>query len=296
MRGCRQGDVSLPGEQPRGRVQADPPGSGDVDLGPGVQIGEVGGRTRRAVECFDVGGQLHQIAGDEAGGQAELPQDRHQQPRGVPAGPDPGLQRVAGGLHAGLHPDAVVHVLVDGVVESDQEVDGADLWGDGVVAHPGTHRLRRTGPLAVVVDRAQVGLQVLAQRLGIREREGLGELLDEEVERVDHFHIGNQSDGDAELPGRIGEHQAGQEIAERVLLPVHEVVGRFDRQRVGLDRRPGVRRRSQSDHMRVHRHESVEVVAGPMFQRHLDAHGAHTITPGGGAQCVGNGPAADKCV
>ncbi len=88
VRGGRQRDVALAGEQPRRRVQPDPAGAGDVDLGPGVQVGEVGGRARRAVERFDVGGQLHQVAGHETGGQPQLAQDRHQQPRGVAARAD----------------------------------------------------------------------------------------------------------------------------------------------------------------------------------------------------------------
>ena len=44
MRRRRQRDVPFACEQPRCRVQADPPGAGDVHLRPGVQIGEVGGR------------------------------------------------------------------------------------------------------------------------------------------------------------------------------------------------------------------------------------------------------------
>ena len=36
MRGCRQRDVALAGEQTRGGVHADPPGARDVHLGPGV--------------------------------------------------------------------------------------------------------------------------------------------------------------------------------------------------------------------------------------------------------------------
>ena len=34
-------DVALAGEQPGGRVEADPAGARQVDLAPGVQIGEV---------------------------------------------------------------------------------------------------------------------------------------------------------------------------------------------------------------------------------------------------------------
>ena len=45
---CGERDVALAGEQPGGRVEADPAGAGQVDLGPGVQVGEVAARRRRA--------------------------------------------------------------------------------------------------------------------------------------------------------------------------------------------------------------------------------------------------------
>ncbi len=85
VRRGRQRDVALTREQPRRRVQADPAGTRDVHLGPCVQIGEVGGRARRPVERLDVGRELDEVAGDEPRGQAELAQDRHEQPRRVPA-------------------------------------------------------------------------------------------------------------------------------------------------------------------------------------------------------------------
>ena len=54
VRGRGERDVALAGEQPRGRVQADPAGARQVDLGPGVQVGEVrrgAGRARRPRWC-----------------------------------------------------------------------------------------------------------------------------------------------------------------------------------------------------------------------------------------------------
>ena len=60
--GARQGDVTLAGEQPRSGVEADPSGAGHEHLGPGVEVGEILLGTRRAVEGFDVGRQLYQVA------------------------------------------------------------------------------------------------------------------------------------------------------------------------------------------------------------------------------------------
>ena len=78
--GAGERDVALAGEQAGGRVEADPAGAGQVDLGPGVQVGEVGLRPRRAVERLHVGLELDQVARDEARRQAEVPQQLHQQP------------------------------------------------------------------------------------------------------------------------------------------------------------------------------------------------------------------------
>ena len=128
------------------------------------------------------------------------------------------------------------------------------------------------GALAVLVDRPQIGLEVLQQRLRVLEADVLGAVLDEEVERVDHLQVGDQPDGDGQAAGAVGKDQAGQEVAERVLLPVDEVVGRFDLQRVGLDRGARVRRRTQPDDVRMDLYQSVERVAGAMLQRHLDTH------------------------
>ena len=228
VRGGRQRDVALAGEQTRRRVQPDPARAGDVHLGPGVQIGEVGGRARRPVERLDVGGQLDQVAGDEPGGQPQLTQDRHQQPRRVAAGADPGAQRVIRGLHTGFHPHAVADVGVDGAVERDEEVDGAGARRDGEVLHPRLGEFAGPGTLAVLVDRPQIGLEVLGERLRVLEADLFGVLLDEEVERVDHLQVGDQADGDGQAAGAGRKHQPGQEIAECVLLPVDEVVGGFD--------------------------------------------------------------------
>ncbi len=271
----RQRDVALAGEQPRRRVQADPACAGDVHLGPGVQVGEVGGGSRRPVEGLDVGGQLHQVTRHEPGGQAELAQDRHQQPGRVAARADPGAQREIRGLDAGLHAHAVGDVGVDGVVEGDQEVDGAGAVGHREVAHPGPHELAGPRPFAVLVDRAQVRLEVLGQRLGVAHPAGgpgLDPVLDEEVERVDHLEVGDEPDGDAQPLRGIREDQPGKEIADRVLLPVDEVIVGFDAQRVGLDGCSGVGRRAQPHDVRKHPDRPVKGVAGAVLQRNFDAH------------------------
>ena len=78
VRRGRQRDVALAGEQPGRRIQPDPAGAGQVDLGPGVQVGEVVVGAGRAVERDQVRLELDQVAGDEARGQAQVAQRLHQ--------------------------------------------------------------------------------------------------------------------------------------------------------------------------------------------------------------------------
>ena len=45
--------------------------------------------------------------------------------------------------------------------------------------------------------------KVVAQRLRIVEREGLGIGLDEEVERIDHLHVGDEIDRELRIPWSV---------------------------------------------------------------------------------------------
>ena len=91
-RGCRRrfgraghGDMTFTGHQARGRVQADPARAGQVDLAPGVQVGEVDLGARGAVERPHVGLELDQVPRHEARRQPQVAQQLHQQPAGVAA-------------------------------------------------------------------------------------------------------------------------------------------------------------------------------------------------------------------
>ena len=124
MRRRADRQMALAAEQAGGRVEPDPAGAGQEDLGPGVQIGEVVIGAGRAVERHLVGLQLHQIAGHEAGGEAEPAQQLDQQPGRVPAGAGTIFQRFLGRLNAGLHADDVANIPLQPGVELDQEGHG----------------------------------------------------------------------------------------------------------------------------------------------------------------------------
>ena len=84
----RGGDRNMPlaGQHARGDVEADPARAGQIDLGPGVQIGEIVLDLARPFDRIDVGAQLNEIAGDEARGETEMAQHLDQQPGRVAAG------------------------------------------------------------------------------------------------------------------------------------------------------------------------------------------------------------------
>src|SRR5581483_2440095 len=81
-----QRNVAFAAEQARCRVKTDPAGTGDVDLGPRVQVAKVVRRAFWPIERLDVRAQLDQVAGDEPRGEAEMAGDLHQEPSGVATG------------------------------------------------------------------------------------------------------------------------------------------------------------------------------------------------------------------
>ena len=264
MRRRRQRNVTLAGQQARGGVEADPAGAGYVDFRPGVQVREVDGRAGRPVQRGDVGLQLDEVAGDEAGGEPELAGYLHQQPGAVATGAGGQGQGLLGGLHARIHPHEVADLALQPSVQLDQEV----------------HRARRRGGetvdiglqgRAIVLD-LEVGRELSRQLRRIGERHGLGIGLDEEVERIDHRHLGGEVHLDAELADRLGKHQPRQPVSERILLPVDEVRRGRDLQGVAGNPRSRVRRRPKADGLGTQRHRPVVAIESPVMQRDSDRH------------------------
>ena len=264
LRRAGQRDMAFAGQQARGRVESDPARAGQEHLAPGVQVGEVDLGAARAVDGLDIGGQLDQVARDEARGQAELAQQLHQQPAGVAAGAAALGQRVLGRLHARLHPDRVRDVLLQLLVDADQEVDRALL----LLVHlleVGRQQRRQFGFDAVG---REFGLQLGA----VAEGEVLGAGLEEEVERVVHRHLDHQVDRDLELARRGREHQPRLVVRERVLLPVDEMLGRFYLLRVGQDLGAAVRRRTQPHDLGTEIDRAVIAVVRDVIQSNMDRH------------------------
>ena len=258
--------MPLAGEQPGGRVESDPARARHIDLGPGMQVGEILLRPRWSVERLDVRRQLHQIARDETRRQPQMAQDLHQQPAGVAAGTEPFFERLLTTLHARFHPDHIADVLLQPLVEIDQEIDRLAL---------GAVDARQ--PLAqqrAVVGDLQIGRQLLAQIRRILERIVIGRLLQEEIEGVDGDHLGDHIDLDRQPPRLLRKDQPGQIVAEGVLLPVDEMPFGFDLERISSDRGAAMGSWTQPHHMRRESDGAVEAVFGLVVQGDQDGHGA----------------------
>ena len=264
-RGAGQRNVALAGEQAGGRVQPQPASARHEYFGPGVQIGEIGGGTGRAVERLDISGELDQIAGHEARRQPQMPQDLHQQPGRVAARAAAFLQRLLAGLHARLHADDIGDFPVQPPVDLDQEINDSLR----IAVHAG-HPFAQQRP--VVLD-FQIGRQLPAQGRFVIKRIMLGVTFDEEIEGIDDRHFGDQIHGDLQFPDFVREHQPGLEIAEGVLHPVDEMLGRLDPERIGVNGSASVRGGAQADDVRREIDWAVEAVRRAMVERNTDGHG-----------------------
>ena len=73
LRGGRQGDMALGCEQRGGGIEPDPAGAGDIDLCPGVQVGEIFRRAARAIPTRLILSKLDEVARDESSRQPTVP-------------------------------------------------------------------------------------------------------------------------------------------------------------------------------------------------------------------------------
>ncbi len=252
-------------EEPRGRIEPDPARAGQVHLAPGVEIDEVLGRPRRpVVERLGVGLELHEVARDEARREAEAAEDLREEPGGVAARSRALLQRLLRRLQAGLEADHIANVPRELLVELDEEiVGGAGLARDGGDEGVEERRARRERSI-----RSELGLQ----RLLVLKGPLLGVRLEEEVERVDHRHFGDDVDLDSELGRGLREDEASEVVGLGILLPVDEVLLGQDLERITEDARATVRRRPQPDDLRAERDRPVVAVGGDVVDGYVDRH------------------------
>ncbi len=264
LRRTGQRDVPFARPKPGGGIQAHPSGSGKIGLGPGMQIGEIRFRSRRAVQGPDVGRQLNQVSGDKARGKAQVAQDVDQQPGGIAAGAAAQREGLLAGLHVGLHPDEVADVPAQLPVQLHEKTDD---WPRAAVdpGETGAESFERRLP-------GQVGPQIRGELRLVCERKQFGLGLQKEIKRIDDDHLGHQVHLHLELGGLFREHQAPQVVAERVLLPVDEMLLRRHGQRVAQNRGPAMRRRPQPNGLGPEGHPAVVAIRGRVVQGGMYSH------------------------
>lgn len=160
--------------------------------------------------------------------------------------------------------DAVVNVGFNVAVDIDKEVDNLFLSTvDGFE--------KRFQEGAVVAD-LEVGQQFLALGFGVLDGVVLGLVIDKEVEGILDVEAGDEVDFEREVIGLFGEGDAGEEVAEGVLLPV-EVVGLgSDFKRVRLDGGAGVDGGTETNDVRRHRDAAVVFVSSAVIECDSDSH------------------------
>ena len=144
-----------------------------------------------------------------------------------------------------------------------QKVDGAQLVtafanSSLQLFDPRRDHRSRAGAGFAFVDGPQIGFEVRQVLRFVLESVVFRPVLDEEIEWIDHSHVRHQPDGDGHVVGALRKHDSGEEVSEHVLLPVDEVFGWLDLQRVSLDRGARVRSWAQPDLVWIDLHRAIE--------------------------------------
>ena len=250
------------GKQARSGVQPDPACARQIDLAPGVKIGEINLGAAGTFQRFHVGFELNQVTRHKPGRQPQIAQHLHQQPAGIAAGARPHLQRLFRGLHAGLHANQVLDVLGQLLIQVDQEGVGTAFCNVNFVQVGLDQRGHWFGH--------EIGREFFLELWLIGKGKFLGRRLQKVVKRVVHRHLHHEINRDLEFFCFVGKHQPGLVIGKRVLLPVDEMPFRFNLQGIRNYFAAAVRRGSQSHHLRPQIDQAVVGVVRDMVESGLD--------------------------
>ena len=126
--------------------------------------------------------------------------------------------------------------------------------------------------LRLAAEHHEVGREVALLRALVGERKGFRVRLEEEVEGIEHRHLGDQVHLDAQLVRLLGEDVAREVVSLRILLPVDEMFGGRDLQRIGNDARAAVGRGPQAHHLWPERHEPVVAIVRYVIECDMYGH------------------------
>ena len=243
-----EGDVAFSSEETGSGIETDPAGAGEIDLGPGVEVSEIGGGAHGAFDGLDIRNGLDEIAGDEAGGEAEMARDLNEKPGGIAAGAFAEGESFFAGLDTGFETDDVADLLVEALVDVDQDIDGAEFLA-GDLFEPWRRIAEAGGRRAGFRDRGEV--RGPSDGVVVGERIVFGVGFEEEIEGVEVGHFGDEVDFDGELGGGFGEDETCEVVGLRVLLPVDEVGFGTNLQRIREDRGAAMRRGAEAHYVRA---------------------------------------------
>src|SRR6185436_17827447 len=75
-----QREMTFGGEQAGGGIESNPACTREIDLGPGMKVGEILRGSMGSLKRLDGRLQLDEITGHEAGGESQVPQQLDEQP------------------------------------------------------------------------------------------------------------------------------------------------------------------------------------------------------------------------
>ena len=163
-----------------------------------------------------------------------------------------------------LHANEIADLALQALIECDHQIDGILALARQRGEQRGEPRSCRLG--------LEIGRKLLGELAGIGERKHLRERLDEEVERIDHGDVGDEVDRDGELARLVRKHQARQPISVRVLVPIDEVLGRRDLERVADDTRAAMGSGAQPDHLRAEPDRPIVLITRKVVETGEDRH------------------------
>ena len=240
-RACER-QVTFARQEPGGRIESDPSRAGKKHFAPSVQVRKVAGGARSVLARLNIVAQLDQVPRCEAGGESDVPEHLHEEPRRIAAGAAAERQRLVRRLHAVLKADDVPHRAADAQVEGDQEFDcGAGREVDA---------LQECVECRCGAILAQEGRQLDRELRLVRERGLLGRRIQKEVKGVQDRHLGDQVHLDREQPCGLRKDQPCAVVALQVLLPVDEMLSGLDLERVTEDGGAAMGRGLQPDRLR----------------------------------------------
>ena len=239
VRRRRQGDVALSGEQPRRRVHADPAGPRDVHLGPGVQIGEVGRRTGRTVQ------RRRRRRSAAPGSRRRTGRPGPARAAARPAArPSPGRtrSRCSACGRGSAHPAPSARNSRRIAAPRRSAAPGSRRSGVPAATEKSLSQPVTSGPGPLPGSPSSTGrrygFRSSARSVGYSNPKCSAYSSMKKSKGLTTVRSATRPTVMVSSVRPLREDQARHEIAERVLLPVHEVVGRLDGQRVRLDLGP----------------------------------------------------------